>query len=182
VRPLRIEEPGAVYHVTTRGNNGRSIYDDVVDRYVWLGELATVRARMGWIVHAYCEMGNHFHLLVETPLANLADGMCQLNGAYARGYNVRHRRSDHLFGRRYWCERVVKDRHLVAAARYIVRNPVRAGLCAAAWEWEWSSYRETAGLVPASSFLAVDWVLGYFSSDRLEARQRYARFVAEELL
>ena len=100
-RPLRIEYPGAVYHVTSRGNARRKIYLDDDDREMFLATLAWVGERFGWICHAYCLMGNHFHLLIETPNPNLSLGMRQLNGVYTQRFNRRHKKAGHLFQGRF---------------------------------------------------------------------------------
>ena len=111
-RPLRPIFAGAYYHVTTRGNCGMFIYSDAEDRVVFLHLLARVARRYRWRIHGYCLMGNHYHLVVETREANLDLGMRDLNGDYARGFNGRHERRDHLFGRRYWAEPISDDAQL----------------------------------------------------------------------
>ncbi|MCS6318519.1 MAG: transposase, partial [Nitrospira sp.] len=112
-RPLRIEVPGAVYHVTSRGNARQDIVADDGDRAQWLTVLAHVVDRYGWRGHAYCLMDNHYHLLVETPQPNLSLGMRQLNGRYTQDYNRRHERVGHLFQGRFKAILVEKDAHLL---------------------------------------------------------------------
>jgi len=124
-RPLRIEFPGAVYHVTSRGNARRKIYRDDEDREAFLATLAWVAERFGWRCHAYCLMDNHFHLLLETPQPNLSRGMRQLNGVYTQSFNRRHRKAGHLFQGRFKAILAEKDSYLLELARYIVLNPVR---------------------------------------------------------
>jgi REP element-mobilizing transposase RayT len=175
-RPLRIEFPGALYHVTARGNARQSIFRDDDDRRLLLGTLEAVVSRYGWLCHAYCLMDNHFHVVVETPRANLATGMRHLNGVYSQRFNQRWGRSGHLFEGRYQAILVEKDPHLLELARYVALNPQRAGICAAE-EWRWSSYRATAGIDPAPCFLTVGWLLGQFSADRRAAQARYREFV-----
>ena len=104
-RPLRIEYPGALYHITTRGNARRSVFKDDRDRALFLDTLQRVSERYHWLCHAYCLMDNHYHLVLETPDGNLAQGMRQLNGIYTQAYNRRHRRVGHLFQGRYKADR-----------------------------------------------------------------------------
>lgn len=180
-RPLRIEFEHALYHAHARGNERGAIFRDDHDRRGLLAGLGQVVERYGWICHAYCLMGNHYHFMVETPHANLSLGMRQLNGVYAARFNRRHGRVGHLFEGRFKAWLVQKDAYALGVARYIVLNPVRAGLCAHPREWRWSSYRATAGLEPAPPFLSLDWLLGQLSRDRTEARRRYTAFVEEAL-
>ncbi len=174
-RPLRVQFEGALYHVTTRGNWKRPIYLDDRDREVFLALLAQVVEQYGWICHAYCLMDNHYHLLVQTPEANLAEGMRALNGRYARAVLVRHGRGGHLFGRRYHAVLIERHEHLLEVARYVVLNRVRARLCADVHDWPWSSFHATVGAARRPSFLTVDWTLGLFGADA----DRFAGFVAE---
>jgi len=178
-RPLRIEFEGAVYHVTSRGNRREHIYEDDGDRERFLSVLAGVVARFGWLCHGYCLMGNHYHLIVETPEANLSRGMRQLNGVYTQRYNVRHGRVGHVFQGRYKAVVVEKERHLLELCRYVVLNPVRAGMAAWAGQWQWSNYRATAGLRKSPEFLSTDWVLSQFGRSRTEAQREYRQFVRE---
>jgi putative transposase len=178
-RPLRLELPGAIYHVTARGNAQAAIFLDDLDRECFLRVLARVVKRYEWICHAYCLMGNHYHLLLETPRPSLAAGMRQLNGVYAQSFNHRHGRSGHVFGERFKSVLVEKDDHLAATAAYVVNNPVRAGLCRTAADWDYSSYRATAGLVATPPFLTLDWLLSQFGGDLRTAQARYRAYVAE---
>ncbi len=178
-RPLRIEYPGALYHVTSRGDRRDWIYLDDEDRQGFLGLLGEVVETFNWAVHAYCLMGNHYHLLVETPEANLGRGMRQLNGVYTQRFNRRHARVGHVFQGRYKAILVEKDAYLLELARYIVLNPVRAGLTEEAGEWPWSSYRATAGLDPRPQWLSVDWIRAAFSPRPEAAGAAYQQFVAE---
>lgn len=125
-RQLRIEYPGAVYHVMSRGNEHRRTFLDDDDRLTFLETLATVNSRYNWFVHAYCLMGNHYHVLVETPDANLSVGMQQLNGVYAQRFNAKRRRVGHLFQGRFKAIIVERESYLLELCRYIVLNPVRA--------------------------------------------------------
>ena len=182
-RPLRIEFPGAVYHVTSRGNERREIFRDDADRELFLANVGQASVRYGFVIHAYCLMGNHYHLLVETPKANLSRGMQRINGDYTQGFNRRHRRAGHLFQGRFKAVLVEKETHLLELCRYVVLNPVRArGMkMKTPADWRWSSYRATAGMETAPAFLSLDWILSRFGGTRKEARRRYVRFVAEGL-
>ena len=149
-RPLRIEYPGAIYHVTSRGNARSTIFDDDEDRWRFLDILSTVVKRHRWLCHAYCLMGNHYHLLIETPEANLARGMRQLNGIVTQSHNRFHNRSGHLFQGRYKAILVDKENYLLELCRYIVLNPVAAGMVKAPENWPWSSFFADGGPGPGS--------------------------------
>lgn len=181
MRPLRIEFPGAVYHVTSRGNERRPVFRDDQDRCAFFAVLDRTVARWRWVVHAYCLMGNHYHLLVETPEPNLSRGMRQINGEYTQAFNRRHRRVGHLFQGRFKALLVEKESHLMEVCRYVVLNPVRArGMRADSPQaWPWSSYRATAGSEAPPPWLAVTWVLSRFGRDGNKAMAGYRRFVAQ---
>jgi REP element-mobilizing transposase RayT len=178
-RPLRIEFPGAVYHVTGRGNARQRIYRDDEDREQFLSILSHVVDRYDWLCHAYCLMDNHYHLLIETPKANLSLGMRQLNGLYTQAYNRLHRRVGHLFQGRFKAILVEKETHLLELCRYVVLNPVRAKRVKNPGKWKWSSYRATVGEAKIPDYLTADWVLGQFGRRSHEAQKRYREFVAE---
>jgi REP element-mobilizing transposase RayT len=125
-RPLCIEYPGAVYHVTSRGNEKKPVFKDDHDRENFLNALQHVNRRYNWICHAYGLMTNHYHLLIETPDGNLSIGMRQLNGVYTQLFNKWHGRARHLFQGRYKAILIQKDSHLLEVCRYVVLNPVRA--------------------------------------------------------
>lgn len=178
-RPLRIEFPGALYHVTTRGDGREAIFLDDLDRRHFLSVFSDVIHRFNWRCHAYCLMGNHYHLVVETPEANLARGMRQLNGVYTQHLNRRHGRVGHVFQGRYKAILVERDAYLKELARYVVLNPVRAGIASSADKWPWSSYRATAGIGEPVPWLEVAWLLSQFGDNRGAARAAYRRFVSE---
>ncbi len=178
-RPLRIEFPGAVYHITSRGNAKQAIFIDDKDRVGFLDILSMVVERFGWVCHAFCLMENHYHLLIETPRANLSRGMRELNGVYTQRVNQRHKRVGHLFQGRYKGILVEKDDHLLVLCRYIVLNPIRVGLIKRPEQWKWSSYRATIGLVKSPPFLNVDWILSQFDRRKRVAMEKYRRFVME---
>lgn len=176
-RPLRLQFAGALYHVTSRGNGRADIYFTDADRSAWLAVLAQTCQRFNWRVHAWCQMSNHYHLLVETPEANLAEGMRQLNGVYTQHVNRVHRRVGHVFQGRYKAVLVERESHLLEVSRYVVLNPVRAGMVADAGEWPWSSYDAMRGLVPAPEWLEVDALLRDFGQSRARAVAAYVDFV-----
>ena len=178
-RPLRIEFAGALYHVTSRGNARGDIYLDEQDRRRFLSFVAETCERTGWSCYAYCLMTNHYHLLLQTPSANLSSGMRQLNAGYSQAFNRAHGRSGHVLQGRYSAIHVERESHLLEVARYVVLNPVRAGLVSAAVDWPWSSYRATVGAAPAPAWLAVDAILAAFSGTPERAIERYRNFVAE---
>lgn len=178
-RPLRLDFPGAVHHVTTRGNARASIFVDDTDRQSLLGVLADVVALRHWRCHAYCLMDNHFHLLVETRDGDLSPGMRQLNGVYTQRFNRRHDRVGHLFQGRFKAILVDRETYLLELCRYVVLNPVRAGVVAEPLAYRWSSYAATMGLAPRPSWLVVDWTLAQFGANVAAARRRYAEFVAQ---
>jgi putative transposase len=176
-RPLRIEFPGARYHVTARGNEQKAIVRDDLDREDWVATFGLVCDRFGWRCLEWCLMDNHFHFVLETPKANLARGMQQLNGRYAQRFNRRHGRVGHLFQGRYKALLTQNDGHLLGACRYTVLNPERTEAPRRYDTWRWSSYRANAGLEPAPPWLDSDQVLGHFAADRALAQRRYRSFV-----
>ena len=170
-RPLRLEVPGGTFHVTARGNSKLPIYDDDADRRTFLYTLDQVVSRFRWDCLAYCLMGNHFHLVVCTPVPNLARGMRHLNGVYAQRFNRRHERKGHLFENRYGAVLVERDAHMLEVLRYVARNPVRAGFRTSPGHWRWSSHLAVLGRAPRG-VVAVDEVLDLFGG-----RAQYAEFV-----
>jgi REP-associated tyrosine transposase len=180
-RPLRIEYPGALYHITARGNARQTIYLDDEDRSRFLAVLGKVRRRFDLRIYAYCLMDNHYHLLVETPKANLSQALRQLNGVYTQAFNRRHGKVGHVLQGRFKSILVDKDRYLLELARYVVLNPVRAKAVKKLEAYRWSSFRATVGLEAVPEFLDVEWLLGQFAKQGAAARRRYARFVLEGL-
>jgi REP-associated tyrosine transposase len=178
-RPLRLEFEGAVYHITSRGNALDAIFFADRDREEFLKILAKVSERYSWICHAYCLMSNHYHLLIETPDANLSQGMRQLNGIYTQWINRQYSRTGHVFQGRFKSILIQKESHLLEVARYIVLNPVRAKMVRSPRDWRWSSYRATAGEGEVPGFLTVDWLLRQFDSDISRAIQAYREFVQQ---
>jgi REP element-mobilizing transposase RayT len=178
-RQLRIEFPGAVYHVTSRGNARADIFEDDGDRELFLKVLGKVVKRYNWLCHAYCMMDNHYHLLIETPVGNLSAGMRQLNGVYTGAFNRAHGRGGHVFQGRFKSVLVEKESHLLELCRYVVLNPVRAGMVELSEQYPWSSYLPTAAKVAKPSFLTTEWLLGNFSPAVTESRRRYRQFVKD---
>jgi putative transposase len=178
-RPLRLEFPGAFYHVTSRGDRREPIYEDDSDRLQWLAILSNVCERYRWRVHAYCLMDNHFHILLETADGNLSRGMRQLNGIYTQYFNRRHNRVGHVYQGRFKAILVEKNSYLLELSRYVVLNPIRAGMVKDLDSWQWSSYSATVGKAPAPDWLSVDWLLSQFGSQRKPARAKYIDFVRE---
>ena len=181
-RPLRIEFAGALYHVTSRGNSRDAIFWEESDRMLFMAVLGEVCELFNWSVHAWCLMDNHYHLLIETPDSNLSKGMRYLNGVYTQRFNRRHAHVGHLFQGRFKAVLVDKDGYLLELARYIVLNPVRAGMVESAEQWEWSSYRVMAGLVVPPEWFDREWLLGYFGKSNKVAVQQYMQFVADGVI
>ncbi len=178
-RPLRIEFPGALYHLTARGDGQEDIYLDDEDRAQFLGLVGAICERLNWVCYAYCLMSNHYHLVMETPDGNLSRGMRQLNGVHTQRLNARHGRVGHVFQGRYKAILVERDSYLLELCRYVVLNPVRAGMVRHAGQWRWSSYRDTTGQRAAPPWMAVSWVLGQFGRGRDSAIARYKAFVRD---
>jgi REP element-mobilizing transposase RayT len=174
-----LEFAGAIYHLTSRGNARQKVFFSDSDRELFLDTLSQVVSRYSWICHAYCLMANHYHLLVETPKANLSLGMRQLNGIYTQSFNRRHQRVGHLFQGRFKAILVEKESYLLELCRYIVLNPIRVRGNVQLRTWKWSSYHASAGLAARPEFLTVDWVLGQFGKNRPQAQKRYREFVQE---
>jgi REP element-mobilizing transposase RayT len=179
-RPLRLEIAGALYHLTARGDLQKPIFEDDQDRLVFLDLLAKEVLQQGWVLYAFCLMGNHYHLLLETPEPNLVQGMRRLNGVYTQAFNRRHRRVGHVLQGRYKSILVDKEAYLRELCRYVVLNPVRAGMAASVLDWHWSSYLPTAGRMPCPPWLDAAAVRGLFGAGAA-ARRAYERFVAQGL-
>jgi putative transposase len=183
-RPLRIEFPGAIYHLTSRGDRRESIYRDDTDRRSQLTIIAHATDRFDAQVLAYCLMGNHYHLVMHTRQANLSRLMRQINGVYTQTYNRRHGLTGHVFQGRYKAILVDRDAYLLALCRYVERNPVAAGMVRSPGDWAWSSYRAHVDLAPTPGWLDTDGLHGYLRgrpveslADRRRACARYAALV-----
>ncbi|MEO8218801.1 MAG: transposase [Acidobacteriota bacterium] len=179
-RPLRLEHSGAIWHVTSRGNERRDIYRDDHDRRFFVELLGEVVRLNRWVLHAYVLMSNHYHLLVETPLPTLSSGVKRLNEVYAGRFNLVHRRVGHLFQGRFKGILIERESHLLELVRYIVLNPVRCGAVEFAGDYRWSNYRATAGIAAKPEWLEIDRTLSQFSfGSTAEQHETYRRFVAD---
>lgn len=178
-RPLRLELADGLYHITSRGDRREDIYLDDDDRECWLAILAQVCQRHRWICHAWCQMSNHYHLIIETIEGNLSQGMRQLNGVYTQNVNRKHRRAGHVFQGRYKAIMVEKDAYLLELARYVVLNPIRARMVKDISDWRWSSYPAMIGIETSPPWLQTDWLLCQFGKQRKRAIARYIDFVRE---
>lgn len=177
-RPLRIEYPGAFYHVTARGNEQKDIFKSQRDREKFLLYLEMATQRYDAVIHAYCLMNNHYHLIVETPRGNLSQIMKHINSSYTTYYNVKRKRVGHLLQGRYKAILVAADEYATELSRYIDLNPVRAGIVETPEEYRWSSCRcyTTTG-TPAPAWLHTDFILGYFGNKKDPAQKKYRQFV-----
>jgi REP element-mobilizing transposase RayT len=176
-RPLRITYPGAFYHVTSRGNEQNDIFKSKRDREKFLEYFESATNRYDAIIHVFCLMGNHYHLLLETPSGNLPQIMQHINGAYTTYFNVKRGRSGHLFQGRYKAILVDIDEYAKELSRYIHLNPVRAKIVKTVEEYGWSSYPFYIGEKKPSKWLNRDFILGYFGNKVSIAQKGYRRFV-----
>ncbi|MEX2517366.1 MAG: transposase [Gammaproteobacteria bacterium] len=179
VRPLRIEYPGAIYHLTARGNARADIYRSDRDRLTFLLVLGQTCECYHWACYAWCLMSNHYHLVIETAEANLSRGMRQLNGIYSQTFNRTHQRVGHVFQGRYKAILVEKEAYLLEVVRYVLLNPVRARMANAAGQYRWSSYRAMIGRAESPAWLARDAVLRQFAREMTTAKRQFIRFVQD---
>lgn len=178
-RPLRIEYPGAIYHLTSRGNARSNIYVTDTDRIDFLKLLAQTCQRFGWHSYAWCLMGNHYHLVIETSEANLSRGMRHINGVYTQTFNRTHQRVGHLFQGRYKAILVEKDSYLLEVIRYVLLNPVRANMTKTAGQYPWSSYRAMISKATTPDWLERDWVLGHYGNRLSAAQEQFIKFIQD---
>lgn len=178
-RPLRLELAGGFYHVTSRGDRQEDIYFSDLDREKWLAIFGQVCKRFNWRCHCFCLMSNHYHVVVETIEGNLSKGMRQLNGVYTQYFNQAHQRTGHVFQGRYKGILVEKDSYLMELSRYVVLNPVRAGMVNNVKDWPWSSYPSITGEKDIPEWLEVNWLLGQFGKQRNRAIAKYKDFVRQ---
>jgi REP element-mobilizing transposase RayT len=176
---------GGYYHVHARGNNKVPLYLDRLDCNVFLQMAGRSQEKYEWVILDWCLMTNHFHVVLRIPKNGLAQGMSELIGSYARWSNGRYGRCDHLFGRRYASNEITTDAYLLEACRYVVLNPVRAGLCEHPQQWEWSSYRASARLARPRGFHARDVLAAMFAdmfgTSPAKGHLEYRRFVEARL-
>jgi REP element-mobilizing transposase RayT len=179
-RRIRIQYPGALYHVTSRGNRRAPIFIDDRDHLIWLDLLGKMVEHHRIVVHSYVQMPNHYHLLAETPEGNLSAGIHFLNGHYAQHFNKRRQLSGHVFQGRFYAEPIEHQAHLLALARYLALNPVRAELVESPENWRWSSYAGLSGGLPSQACVHDAWLLSQFAgADRHARLDAYRAFVAQ---
>ena len=184
-RPLRIEFPGAVYHVTARGDRREPIFVDDEDRHALLQIAAQALSRFDAQALSYCLMGNHYHFVLHTRQANLSLLMRHINGVYTQSFNRRHNKVGHLFQGRFKAILVDRGAYLLEVCRYVDLNPVRARMVRKPEAWAWSSYRAHVGQTVAPEWLDTEGLHGYLlgrgvrsAADRRRAAGRYAQLVA----
>ena len=178
-RPHRLQAPGAVYHVFAHATDGCVLFAQRLDYEVFLLGFAGVLDRHGWACLSYTLMTTHYHVVVQTPAGDIAEGMKRLNGCYAQGFNRRNGRKGHLFGDRYGSVHVTSTEQLKGAVRYVDLNPVEAGLCADPAVWEWGSHAAHFAAVPPPVRVPTDSVLRFFGPTPEVARERYRAFVLD---
>jgi REP element-mobilizing transposase RayT len=172
-RSIRVEYPGAVHHVTSRGNERKRIFRSDADRRKFLALLGEAVHRFAWRLTAWVLMSNHFHLVLETPESlTLSDGMQWLNGTYAAWFNAKYKRAGHLFQGRFKSFLIEKEAYLLEVLRYVVLNPVRAKMVERPDDYRWSSYRATAGFEAAPDWLALDELVPWFGDDQWQLTYR----------
>ncbi|HEY5479516.1 MAG TPA: transposase [Gaiellaceae bacterium] len=179
-RSPRPQFAGGLYHVTTRGNRRQRIFLDRRDGDFFLTVLGVVVKRHGWRCHSYCLMPNHYHLLLETPEADIAAGMHRLNSRFAHWFNKRRDLTGHLFERRYRSVLVETDAHFLELVRYIALNPVRSGLCERPETWSWSSYAWLIG-PEQNPLLTTERLVTAFATRRGSALTKLRAFVDDGL-
>ncbi len=178
-RPVRIEFPGAVYHVTSKGRGGQVVFKDQDDRGVFLNVIENVVDRFGWLMHSYVLMNDHYHLVVEVPGANLSKGMRQLNGVYTQHVNRRHRQEGPIFQGRFKSVLIEKKSYLLPVCRHVVTNPSRKLDQQHFASYKWSSYRALAGQVKGPTFLHQDDVLRFFGKQEKDAQRKYREYIKQ---
>jgi putative transposase len=176
-RPLRVEYPGAFYHVINRGNAGEKLFKSNRDREKFLIYLEKAVERFSLKIHAYCLMNNHFHILLETPLPNLSQSIQWINVSYAGYFNRKHQRNGHLFQGRFKSILVDADEYLKQLSRYIHLNPVRANIVKRPDEYQWSSYPSLIGKTKQPEWLETNWLLSQFGTQKKHAIMNYKDFV-----
>jgi putative transposase len=179
-RRAREESPSGLYHVTSRGTGGLVIYRDDADRIAFLAFLARIGVAEDWLVHAYCLMGTHFHIVLAAELERLSKGMQRLKGRYGQYLNGRYDRQGHVFEARFHSRPILDDAHALLATAYLAVNPVAAGICETADGWRWSSHRAHVGLDRPPDFLADLESFGVFDGGMRPAVEVYRSLVSEK--
>jgi REP element-mobilizing transposase RayT len=175
-RTPRYVLPDGVTHVFARGSRKQAIYVRAADAYRFLGGLDEMTQRFEIACLCYCLMPNHYHLVLDATRAELSRGIHRLNGMYAQWFNREHSSWGHLFGDRFGSNEVFDEADALRVVRYVLLNPVRAGLCRHPREWQWSSYAATTGIRPRPRFLSLDWMSDFISPTG------FAEYVEEALL
>lgn len=161
-RPLRIEFPGAVYYLISYGNGGQNVFLDSHDGQEWLKVFENVCKRFKWICYAYCLMGNHYELVIETPEPNLSKGMRQLNGVYTQDFNRKHGRGGHVFQGRFKAILVQKEKYLADLVKYILFSPVRAGFTKLPHQFKWSSCKHIVSKEECPNWIDTETLKEHF--------------------
>jgi putative transposase len=178
-RRARIRVPDGVYHVTTHGDGNTMIFDGPPEKRHLLDLLADTVEDLDWAMYAWCIMGNHYHFLLKTPDDDLSKGMHRINTSYSEWYNKSRGRHGHVFRDRFFSILITQDSHLLEASRYVVLNPLRAGLVTTPQEWPWSSYSTTVLGTPSRVLLRDRELIGMFGREGVESRDLYREFVQD---
>ncbi len=180
-RPLRIEFPGALYHITSRGNERKNIFHDDSDRLRFFEFLKDYHDRYGILLHSFVLMDNHYHLILETPKGNLLKVMHGINAGYTGYFNRKYERSGHLFQGRYKGILVEKSAYLLQLSRYLHMNPVRARIVKKPEQYRWSSYPSYIGKEKEHKWVKYSWILSTFGKGKEAAKRKYRKYVEESL-
>jgi putative transposase len=172
----------AIYHIRSRGNSKQTIFHGEADMGLFLRMVGECVRKFEWRCHAYCLMSNHYHMIIETPKDNISPGMHALNTRFAMATNRRYEKSGHLLGERYGSTLIQDDSYFLTASRYIVLNPVEAGLVEHPADWPWSNFNGVCGTTRAEDFLTTSFVLSFFADSNCDAREAYSRFVLDGLV
>jgi putative transposase len=175
-RRPRIDFPGSYFHVHTRGNDRQAIYFGNWSGRLFVRELERASRRQGWRILGYCLMPNHYHLVLQVGDSGLSQGMCELNGRFAKISNWVNKRTNHLFGARFTSHSIEEESYLLAATRYTLLNPVRKYGGDPA-RWRWSSLRATLALDHPPPCLDAAWILQHFSNKPANARKEFREFL-----
>jgi putative transposase len=177
-RPLRIEYPGAWYHVMNRGRRAEDIFQTDADREAFIKVLHETAEGWNLKLSAYCLMSNHYHLLVQTPDGNLSRCMRHINGVYTQRFNRLHKKEGQLFRGRYKAVLVEADSHLLEVLRYIHRNPIRAGIVKSFKDYRWSSHPGYLSKAKKWAWLDKDFLLSMLTDKKNRQRSAYVDFVS----
>lgn len=181
-RPLRIQYPGAWYHVMNRGRRGEAIFTGKDDYSAFIDLLQELVEDYNVKIASYCLMTNHYHLLLQTPDANISRSMRHLSGVYTQRFNRIHHCDGQLFRGRYKSILVDADSYLLELVRYIHRNPLEAGMVENLNRYTWSSHKGYLSEAKKWDWLHKKYILSFFSKDKTESIRRYKQFVLKETL